>query len=118
MRRSRAIEPVTLEVWPFGFAGLVPLRAFAVLGMSGLVLERQKRPWGRVALVLAFLLVLLVGFSVVWSEEQQFMETLLEFAAGAIIVFAGLWWLEGHGPGLHPPPIEQVSLRSENDEMI
>jgi hypothetical protein len=46
------------------------------------------------------------------------METLVEFAAGAVIVFAGLWWLEGHGPGLRPPPSEPVSVRSENDKMI
>jgi membrane protein DedA with SNARE-associated domain len=112
--QSRAIEPPKLEVWPFGFAGLVPLRAFAVLGMSALVLARQNRIWGRVAIIIASILILLVGFSVVWTHEQQFTETVVEFAAGAIIVFAGVWWLEGHGPGLRSPPTEQVSVRSEN----
>jgi hypothetical protein len=115
--RSRDIEPLKADVWPFGFAGLVPLRAFAVFGMSAIVLSRQSRPWGRVAVIVAAVLVLLVGFSVVWTETQQFTETLLEFAAGALIVFAGLWWLEGHGPGLLPPPPGQVSVRSENDKM-
>jgi membrane-associated protein len=116
--RSRAIEPGKVDVWPFGFAGLVPLRAFAVLGTSAVVLARQKQPWGRAVVILAVLLVLLVGFSVVWTQEQQFMETLVEFAAGAVIVFAGLWWLEGHGPGLRPPPSEPDSLRSENESVV
>lgn len=107
--RLRGIEPVTMELWPFGFAGLVPLRAFAVLGTSATVLARQNRLWGRVAIALATLLVVLVGFSVVWTQEQQFTETLLEFAAGAVIVFAALWWLEGYGPGLFPPFREQAS---------
>lgn len=114
--RSRDIEPVKADVWPFGFAGLVPLRAFAVFSMSAILVARQSRPWGRVALLSAAVLVLLVGFSVVWTQAQQFTETLLEFAAGALIVFAGLWWLEGYGPGLLPPPAEQVSVRSERKE--
>jgi membrane-associated protein len=114
---SREIEPVRTEVWPFGFAGLIPLRAFAVLGMSAALLSRQNRVWGRVAIPLAAVLVLLVGFSVVWTREQLVTETLLEFAAGAVIVFAGLWWLEGYGPGLLPPRAEQVPdlrLRGES----
>jgi membrane-associated protein len=113
----REIEPMRAEVWPFGFAGSVPLRAFAVLGMSAIVLARQKRPWGRVAFIVAAVLILLVGFSVVWMQAQQFTETLLEFAAGALIVFAGLWWLEGHGPGLFSPPGGHLSVTSKNDQM-
>jgi membrane protein DedA with SNARE-associated domain len=110
--RARDIEPVKVETWPFGFAGLVPLRAFAVLGTSAKLLARQNRLWGRVAVVLATLLILLVGFSVVWAQEQQFTETLLEFAAGAVIMFAGLWWLEGYGQGLLPHPGEQAADHS------
>lgn len=110
--RARDIEPVKAEVWPFGFAGLIPLRAFAVLGTSATVLARQDRLWGRAAVLLATGLVLLVGWSVVWAQVQQFTETLLEFAAGAVIVFAGLWWLEGYGPGLLPPPAEQASAQT------
>jgi hypothetical protein len=110
--RARDIEPVKVETWPFGFAGLVPLRAFAVLGTSAKVLARQNRLWGRVAVVLATILILLVGFSVVWAQEQQFTETLLEFAAGAVIMFAGLWWLEGYGQGVLPHPGEQAADHS------
>jgi len=110
--RARDIEPVKVETWPFGFAGLVPLRAFAVLGTSAKVLARQNRLWGRVAVVLATILILLVGFSVVWTQEQQFTETLLEFAAGAVILFAGLWWLEGYGQGVLPHPGEQAADHS------
>jgi hypothetical protein len=62
-------------------------------------------------------LVILVGFSVVWTQAQQFTETLLEFAAGALIVFAGLWWLEGHGPALISPPTGEVPIRSENNKI-
>src|SRR5262249_57722287 len=88
--QSRAVEPVKADVWPFGFAGLVPLRAFAVLGMSAQVLSRQSRQWGRLATVLAAVLILLVGWSVVWTQEQLVTETLLEFAAAAGLVFSGL----------------------------
>src|SRR5207249_9332369 len=38
--RARDIEPVRAEIWPSGFAGLIPLRAFAVFGMSAKVLAR------------------------------------------------------------------------------
>ena len=61
------------------FAGLIPLRAFAVFGMSARILARQNRPLGRVAVGLAAFIILLVGLSVVWTQEQQFTETLLEF---------------------------------------
>jgi membrane-associated protein len=101
--RSREITPVKTEIWPFGFAGLIPLRAFAVVGMSAALLSRQDRAWRRWAIPVAAVVILVVGISVVWTQEQLFMETLLEFAAGAVIVFAGLWWLEGYGPGLLPP---------------
>jgi thioredoxin reductase (NADPH) len=116
--RSHAIEAVKSEVWPFGFAGLIPLRAFAVLGMGAVLLTRQSRTWGRVALALAAVLVLLVGCCVILTQQQRFHETLLEFAAGAIIVFAGLWWLEGYGPGLFSPRGEQVSVRSSENESV
>jgi membrane protein DedA with SNARE-associated domain len=109
---ARNIEPAKAVTWPFGFAGLVPLRAFAVLGTSAKVLARQNRLWGRVAIILATVLVLMVGFSVVWTQEQQFTETLLEFAAGAVIVFAGQWWLEGYGAGLLPHAGEQAPVPS------
>jgi membrane protein DedA with SNARE-associated domain len=115
--RSHAIEPVKAEVWPFGFAGLVPLRAFAVLGMAAVLLSRQCRIWSRMALALATVLILLVGLCVILTQQQRLPETLLEFAAGAIIVFAGLWWLEGYGPGLFSPREEQVSVRSSNRGM-
>lgn len=102
--RLRHIEPIRAEVWPFGFAGLVPLRAFSVLGMIAYLIHRQHRLYGRLAGALAALLILWAGFSVVWAQEQVFTEMLLEWAAGALVLFAGMWWLEGYGPGLNRLP--------------
>ena len=113
--RSHAIEPVQAEIRRFGFAGLVPLRTFAVFGMAAVLISRQSRNWGRLAVILAALLILLVGFCVVFTQQQRFPETLLEFAAGAIIVFAGLWWLEGYGPGLFFSREEPVCGRSSHE---
>ncbi|HLJ93926.1 MAG TPA: DedA family protein [Gemmataceae bacterium] len=95
--RAREIEQVSQEAWPFGYAGLIPLRAFAVFGTAAVVLARQSRLWGRLAMTLATFLIIVVGWSVVWAHEQQFTQMLLEFAAGAVIVYAGGWWVEGGG---------------------
>ena len=116
--RSHDIQPVKAEIWPSGFAGLVPLRAFAVLSMGAVLVSRQSRTWGRLALILASVLILVVGSCVIFTQQQRFSETLLEFAAGAIIVFAGLWWLEGYGPGLFSPREEQVSVRSSENQAV
>src|SRR5262249_29221341 len=74
--RFQAIEYVQAVTWPFGFAGLVPLRAFAVFGMASLVLGRQSRRVGRLAGCVAGILVLWAGFGVVWTQTQLFSETL------------------------------------------
>jgi membrane-associated protein len=99
----RDVKPVVAEVWPYGFSGLVPLRAFAVYGMMAYLLRRQSRASGVGAGVAAVLLIAWAGFSVVWNGEQLLTETLLELAAGGLVVFAGAWWLEGLGPGLYGP---------------
>jgi membrane-associated protein len=105
--RHRGIEPERTSVWPHGFAGLAPLRAFAVFGMAAQLLAVQRRSWGRIAKLIAALVVLLVGASVIWAGEQTFTEVLLEFAAGGIVLFGCLWWLEGFGR-LLPLPRRQA----------
>ncbi len=99
--RHKHLEPARAQVWPFGFAGLEPLRVSAVYGMLAHLLWRQRPAWGRPATVLALLLVLLVGFSVVWSREQILTEVLVEYVTGSLVLFSGFWWLEGYGLG--PP---------------
>jgi membrane protein DedA with SNARE-associated domain len=100
--RSRDIEPAQALVWPFGFAGLVPLRAMAVFGMTAALIRLLNRGAGMIAGLVAAVLILLAGFSVVWRQEQIFTEVLLEYAAGGVILFIGIWWLEGLGSGLLP----------------
>jgi hypothetical protein len=64
---------------------------------------RQNRGLGRLITVLVAVLILGTGFGVVWTREQMLTEVLLEYAAGGLVLFAGLWWLEGYGPGLVGP---------------
>ncbi len=101
--RHEGLDPARALAWPFGFAGLAPLRGAAVYGMMAQVLARQVPAWGRTAGVLAVALVLVVGFGVVWSREQSLTEVLVEFVAGSLVLFIGLWWLEGYG--LAPRPV-------------
>jgi membrane-associated protein len=101
---GRDIEYIHSNIWPFEFAGLLPLRALAVLGMVAKVTKRQNPTYGRWAEVLATIVVLWAGFGIVWTNQQYFSATAVEFAAGGLILFTGLWWLEGHGPGLRPIP--------------
>jgi hypothetical protein len=107
--RHRPLE--TTDVWPYGVADLVTLRSAAVFGLIAAVVTHHNRFWGRVAGVLALLLILLTGFGVIWSQELWLTEVLLGYAAGGLILFAGIWWLEGHGPGLVTVP-----ARSSNQE--
>jgi hypothetical protein len=72
----------------------------AVYGMTAALVRRQNFRLGRAAGVAAAGLVLLTGFGVVWSQAQTVTQTMLELAAGGVVLFAGLWWLEGLGPGL------------------
>ncbi len=105
--RSRDIESAR----PFWFEGVIPLRAVAVFGMGAVLISRQNRAWSRVAWISATMLILFAGFGVVWSQTQYLSEAFLEYAAGGLILFAGLWWLEGYGPGWVSslPSQEQVS---------
>jgi len=123
--RARDIEPIPATTWPFGFAGLVPIRALAVYGMMHALLRLHK-PWPRLLTGLsAIVLILLPGFGVVWSRSQAFTETILEYAAGGVILFVGIWWLEGFGPGLWtlakfhlplPPTTDATRNSSSPDE--
>jgi membrane protein DedA with SNARE-associated domain len=97
--RHRGIEPARALAWPFGFAGLAPLRGAAVCGMAAYLLQQQFPQRARDIWSLAVGLVLLIGFSVVWSHEQYLTEVLVEFVAGYGVFFAAVWWLEGYGLG-------------------
>jgi membrane protein DedA with SNARE-associated domain len=104
--RHKGIEPARALAWPFGFAGLAPLRAAAVFGMAAHVTSRLVPGRGLLAAAVAVGAILLTGFSVVWTHDQaqpqKMTEVIAEFAAGALVLFMGLWWLEGYG--LLAPP--------------
>jgi membrane protein DedA with SNARE-associated domain len=102
--RHRSVQPATTLVWPYGYAGLEPLRAFAILGTAVAVLTRQNRLAGRIAFGVATALVLLISFGLIWLHQQRATEVILECAAGAVVLFAGLLWLERPRPGLVPLP--------------
>jgi membrane-associated protein len=99
--RHKGIEPVRALAWPFGFVGLAPLRAAAVFGMAAHVTYRLARARTPLVAAVAVAAVVLTGFSVVWTG-QTLTEVLVEFAAGGLVLFMGLWWLEGRGVGLLP----------------
>jgi hypothetical protein len=107
--RQKNLDPSLTPVWPFGFAGLAALRGAAVYGMAAHLFWRQSPQRGRLATAVAVPLILLVGFSVVWSVTQTLPEVLVEYAAGALVLFLGLWWLEGYGLGPWPGPAETVA---------
>jgi membrane-associated protein len=99
--RHRGIEPARALAWPFGFVGLAPLRAAAVFGMAAHVTYRLAPSRGRLVAAVAVVAIVLTGFSVVWTG-QTFTEVLVEYAAGGLVLFMGLWRLEGRGVGLLP----------------
>jgi hypothetical protein len=98
--RHKGIEPARTLAWPYGFAGLEPLRGAALIGMTAWLIGRVYPHRDLLIKAMALLLVLWIGFGIVWLREQSPTEVLLEFAAGSVQLFAGLWWLEGYGPGL------------------
>jgi membrane protein DedA with SNARE-associated domain len=95
--RHRGIEPARALAWPFGFAGLAPLRAAAVFGVAAQLSRRLRPDRGWLAGIAAGCAILLTGFSVVWTHEQTLSEVVIEFGAGALVLFMGMWWLEGYG---------------------
>jgi membrane protein DedA with SNARE-associated domain len=103
--RHKGIEPVRAQAWPFGFAGLGPLRGAAVYGIIASVLRRRFPAWGIALGALALFLALLIGFSVVWTREQFLSDVLVEYATGGLVLYAGLWWLEAYGVGPRPVPL-------------
>jgi membrane protein DedA with SNARE-associated domain len=107
--RSRGIEPAQALAWPFGFAGLAPLRAAAVYGVAAQMTWRQYPHQAWPARIVAACAILLTGFSVVWSREQTMTEVFVEYVAGGLVLFVGLWWLEGRGVGLLPGPPQNVT---------
>jgi membrane protein DedA with SNARE-associated domain len=105
--RHTGNEPARAQAWPFGFAGLAPLRAAAVFGMVAQVTRRLAPQRGLTAMIAAACAILLTGFSVVWTREQRLTEVAVEYAAGGLVLFVGVWWLEGYGPGPLPVPPHQ-----------
>ncbi len=104
--RHKGLEAARTWTWPFGFAGLEAIRATAVYGMLGHLLARQLprvHAWLTGGVVL--LLILLVGFAVVWSQTQFLSEVLVEYAMGSLVLFLGLWGMEGYGLGPPPGPV-------------
>jgi membrane protein DedA with SNARE-associated domain len=95
LRYHRA-EPVKTMIWPFGFAGSMPLRALAVYGMAAWLLGRAYPTKRWLGVIVAGGLVALSALGVVWAREQAFTEALLELAAGGLVLFAAIWWLEGY----------------------
>jgi membrane-associated protein len=106
--RKEGIEPARALAWPFGFAGLAPLRGASIYGMLAHILVREHPARARLAAAIAVPLILLIGFSVVWTREQLLTEVLVEYAAGSVLLFAGLWWLEGYGVGRQVGPADQA----------
>jgi membrane-associated protein len=96
------------ERGPLGFAGIVPVRALAVFGTMAFVIARHHRIAGRIAYGAATVLILATTWSILWLLEQRFTEVVLEHTAGGIILFAGIWWLEGFGPGLRAMPAPPI----------
>jgi membrane protein DedA with SNARE-associated domain len=96
----KGLEQLRAQAWPFGFAGLAPLRAAAVYLTAAHVAARQAGAHAHAVRAAAVIVVLLVGFSVVWTREQFLSEVFVEYVAGYLVSFTGRWWLEGYGLGL------------------
>ena len=102
LRYHRA-EPIATNIWPFGFAGSAPLRAFAVNGMAAWLLGRAHPTWRWRCAMIAGTLVALSTAGVVWAREQALTEALLELAGGSAVLFAVVGWLEGYTSVATPP---------------
>jgi membrane protein DedA with SNARE-associated domain len=100
--RHRGIEPARALAWPFGFAGLAPLRAAAIFGVAAQMTWRMRPDRAWTVRIAAAFAILLTGFSVVWTREQRMTEVFVEYVAGGLVLFMGLWWLERQGVGPLP----------------
>jgi membrane protein DedA with SNARE-associated domain len=99
--------------WPDNIVEVAPLRAFAVFGTAAYLLGREGRR-GRMPLYgLAALLVLSVGWCSLLAYNHRLTKLLLEYAAGGVIVFTVIWWLEGYS-GLWPGPHTQPTVDPAN----
>jgi membrane protein DedA with SNARE-associated domain len=108
--RHKGIEPARALAWPFGFAGLAPLRAAAVFGMAVHVTRQLAPRWSLTAALVALGAILLTGFSVVWGREQRLTEVVVEYAAGGLVLFLGMRWLAQ--PGLGPVPASAAPVEA------
>jgi membrane protein DedA with SNARE-associated domain len=90
---QRHVDPIAARTWPFGFAGLVPLRSVAVFGLAAHLAGRWRPGCGPWAAALAAGLIAWASFGVIWTGSQLVSEVLLEAAAGGLIVVAAGWWL-------------------------
>jgi membrane-associated protein len=105
--RREHVAPVAAASWPFGFAGLIPLRAMTVYGMAAFLLRQHNPAWSGLVGITASVLILVAGLSVVSAREQMASEVLLEYAAGGLVVVAGVWWLQEGGADMHASPSPQ-----------
>jgi membrane protein DedA with SNARE-associated domain len=101
--RHRHVEPLAALTWPFGFAGLIPIRATAVLGMALYLLGRSRTLGERVSVVATIFLIVWAAFSVIGTGRQTVTEALLEVAAGALVLVTAVWWLQGFAGGALKP---------------
>jgi hypothetical protein len=101
--RGRHIEEPRATVWPFGFAGVVPLRSLSVFGLCAYLVGRMESRYSRWAHVVAAVLFLLAGFGVLWNGLQTLSEVLLEYAAGGLVLFFAIWWMEGYSREAQSP---------------
>jgi hypothetical protein len=106
--RHQNLEAARALAWPFGFAGLAALRGAAAYGIMGHILQRQFKQFSRTIGALAILVIAIIGFSVVWSREQYLTEVFVELVAGGLVLFIGLYWLEGFGLAPKPGPQEEM----------
>lgn len=104
---GRDIAVVRAEMWPFGFAGVVALRALAVYGTMAYLLALRWPRRARLIHALAGMVILWAGLGIVVRGRQTFTEIVVEYAAGAVVLFAVVWWLEGHGRMAETLPVER-----------
>jgi membrane protein DedA with SNARE-associated domain len=102
----RQVELTTSTVWPFGFAGLIPMRAASTWGAAAVLLGRWSShlTTARAVYAVATLLVATIACAVFWLGQQTLTETFLDCAAGGIVLYAALRWLD--------PPLAAAEIPS------
>ena len=105
----RGLHAVEGLPWPDNIVEVAPLRALAVFGMAVYLLGREVRLARFILYGLAAILVLSVGWCSLLAYHHRLTRLLLEYAAGSVIVFTAIWWLEGYS-GLWPAPHDQATV--------